>query len=105
MTTRDREPLIRRALRATFSHMGRRETETASRARLHTQAYRLRHSDRDQRGAGVLPPGAHHARRSPGRGAAGGCVAGIGPAAAGRLRLRPSAAGAIRALAVARGPW
>ena len=72
---------------------------------LYRPTHRLRHPDRDQRGAGVLPAGAHHARRSPGRGAAGGCVAGTRGATAHGLRLRPAAAGAVRALAVARAPW
>ncbi len=76
-----------------------------TRVRLHRPTYRLCHPDRAQRGAGVLPAGAHHARRSARRRAAGGCVAGAGGATAHRLWLRPAAAGPVRALAVARAPW
>ena len=92
-------------MRATFSHKGRREEEKVTRVCLYRPTYRLCHPDRDQRRAGVLPAGAHHARRSPGRGAAGGCVAGTRGATAHGLRLRPAAAGAVRALDVAGAPW
>src|SRR5258705_10884 len=57
------------------------------RARLRSPTHRLCHSDRDQRGAGVLSAGAHHARRSACSGAAGGCVAGAGGAIAHGLWL------------------
>ncbi len=84
---------------------GEKEEEEVTRVRLHRPTYRLRHPDRAQRRAGVLPAGAHHAGRSAGRRAAGGCVAGTRGATAHGLRLRPAAAGAVRALAVARAPW
>ncbi len=83
---------------------GEKEQEKVTRVCLHRPTYRLCHPDRDQRGAGVLPAGAHHARRSAGCGAAGGCVAGTRGATAHRLRLRPAAAGAVRPLAVAGAP-
>ena len=101
----DTTPHTARKNRATFSRKGRSEEEKVTRAHLHCPPHRLRHPHRDQRRAGVLPAGAHHARRSAGGGAAGRCVAGTRRAIAHGLRLRPSAAGAVRAVAVARAPW
>ena len=70
-------------------------------ARLHRQA--LVWSCRScSRGAGVLPAGAHRARRSAGLGAAAGRLAGTRRADAQGLRLRPAAAGAVRPLGVER---
>ena len=75
------------------------------RASLYRPPHRLCDPDRDQRGAGVLSPGAHHARRPAGGGAAGGCLAGTRGAIAHRVRFRSSVAGSVRTLAVARDQW
>src|SRR6478672_5678980 len=74
--------------------------QRVSSVRLYRPTYRLRHPDRDQRRAGVLPLGAHHARRSPGRRAARRCVAGTRGAIAHGLRLRSPAASAVWLVAV-----